>query len=98
MSSYSVTVIADGASIPQVNAAQLKYLEVIEAETGGPKQVLPCFRAWAKGVEHGIRSLSPEEDQLSAAWLLADNAARSDATQLLGGAKGIDFLFSIKHP
>ncbi|SDZ71348.1 hypothetical protein SAMN05518854_11798 [Variovorax sp. YR266] len=95
---YTVTVIADGASIDQVNAAQLSYLEALEAEIGGPAQVLPCFRAWAKGVEHGIKALSPEEDQLSAAWLLATNAAKRRASPLLGNAKGIDFLFSIKHP
>lgn len=96
MAKYNVIVDADGASKEQVQAAQQRYLEVLESRPGGPDQVLTCFSSWAKVKDKGVSGVHADVDRESAAWILADAEAKKAAGALLGNAGPVQFMFSLR--
>lgn len=90
---YAIYVVADGASPEQVEAAKQVYRDALDRGLGGPSQVKPCLRSWAKGMER--KTLTSHEDAESGAWIRAEYHARQLATARLNGATGIDFLVKL---
>jgi len=93
---YSVIVEADGASPDQVTAARTAYLAELGRQLGDKDTVLICFRAWARGVEQGIDSLTQAEDLDSGAWIRAMHNAEAAARIQLSGVAKPTFTFLLK--
>ena len=90
---YVVYVEADGASPQQVEAARQVYREALNDGLGGPGQVRPCLRSWAKGKDR--HTLTTQEDAQSGAWIRAEHQAKVLATQKLSGATNISFTVKL---
>jgi hypothetical protein len=90
---YSVFVNADGASDEQVELARATYRSILNQKLGGEHQAKPCFTAFAKSYDG--HPLSPQEDARSGAWMRAEHAARTQATNLLPTSPHPVFTFRL---
>lgn len=80
---YHVIIEADGASADQVHSARETFRRVLDAEFGSDTLFLRSFRASTKAKEQGLKSLTEDEDQDSAAWLRAFHKAETASKGVL---------------
>ncbi len=85
---YTVIVEAEGVTPEQIEAARTRFCAVLEAGVGGPDQVAPCFRAWAKEFDPGVGAITEQEKRAAAAYLLAGDRAEAAGNEMLQPKRG----------
>lgn len=85
-SAYSIIIVADGASVEQVETARKAFKATLESALGQPKDIAPFLQAWAK--KRSGDTLSSLEEALALAWNTAKTLAELQGVEKLQGVRG----------